>query len=129
MKLGALMIFVLTTGAAVLAQEPMSKAKQTKMGQLALSDAVAAALENNPAIKTARAKWESARQRITQAAAWDDPKLSVNSLLGRFVDISRNGFADQMVTEEQMIPPAGNNRSERRIAASESPARFEGFGL
>ena len=69
MKLGALMIFVLTPGAAVLAQEPMSKAKQTKMGQLALSDAVTAALENNPAIKTTRAKWESARQRIPQAAA------------------------------------------------------------
>ncbi len=127
MKLGALMIFVLTTGAAVLAQEPMSKAKQTKMGQLALSDAVAAALENNPAIKTARAKWESARQRITQAAAWDDPKLSVNSLLGRFVDISRNGFADQMVTVEQMIPLTGKNRSKERIAAAEAVASFEDF--
>jgi len=121
------MIFVLTTGAAVLAQEPMSKAKQTKMGQLALSDAVAAALENNPAIKTARAKWESARQRITQAAAWDDPKLSVNSLLGRFVDISRNGFADQMVTVEQMIPLTGKNRSKERIAAAEAVASFEDF--
>ena len=63
------MIFVLTPGIAVLAQEPMSKAKQTKMGQLALSDAVTAALQNNPSIKTARAKWESAKQRIPQAAA------------------------------------------------------------
>jgi outer membrane protein, heavy metal efflux system len=127
MKLGALMIFVLTPGAAVLAQEPMSKAKQTKMGQLALSDVVTAALENNPAIKTARAKWESARQRIPQAAAWEDPKLSVNSLLGRFVDISRNGFADQMVTVQQMIPLTGKNRSKERIAAAEAIASFEDF--
>jgi cobalt-zinc-cadmium efflux system outer membrane protein len=127
MKLGALMIFVLTPGAAVLAQEPMSKAKQTKMGQLALSDAVTAALENNPAIKTARAKWESARQRIPQAAAWEDSKLTVNSLLGRFVDISRNGFADQMVTVEQMIPLTGKNRSKERIAAAEAVASFEDF--
>ncbi|HXM26883.1 MAG TPA: TolC family protein, partial [Chthoniobacterales bacterium] len=127
MKLGALMIFVLTPGAAVLAQEPMSKAKQTKMGQLALSDAVTAALENNPAIKTTRAKWESARQRIPQAAAWEDPKLTVNSLLGRFVDISRNGFADQMVTVEQMIPLTGKNRSKERIAAAEAVAGFEDF--
>jgi outer membrane protein, heavy metal efflux system len=127
MKLGALMIFVLTPGAAVLAQEPMSKAKQTKMGQLALSDVVTAALENNPAIKTARAKWESARQRIPQAAAWEDPKLSVNSLLGRFVDISRNGFADQMVTVQQMIPLTGKNRSKERIAAAEAVASFEDF--
>jgi outer membrane protein, heavy metal efflux system len=121
------MIFVLTPGAAVLAQEPMSKAEQTKMGQLALSDAVTAALENNPAIKTARAKWESARQRIPQAAAWDDPKLTVSSLLGRFVDISRNGFADQMVTVEQMIPLTGKNRSKERIAAAEAVASFEDF--
>jgi outer membrane protein, heavy metal efflux system len=127
MKLGALMIFVLTPGAAVLAQEPMSKAKQTKTGQLALSDAVTAALENNPAIKTARAKWESGRQRIPQAAAWEDPKLTVNSLLGRFVDISRNGFTDQMVTVEQMIPLTGKNRSKERIAAAEAVASFEDF--
>ena len=121
------MIFVLTPGAAVLAQEPMSKAKQTKTGQLALSDAVKAALENNSAIKTARAKWESARQRIPQAAAWEDPKLTVNSLLGRFVDISRNGFTDQMVTVEQMIPLTGKNRSKERIAAAEAVASFEDF--
>ena len=121
------MIFVLTPGAAVLAQEPMSKAKQTKIGQLALSDAVTAALENNPAIKTARAKWESARQRIPQAAAWEDPKLTVNSLLGRFVDISRNGFTDQMVTVEQMIPLTGKNRSKERVAAAEAVASFEDF--
>jgi outer membrane protein, heavy metal efflux system len=127
MKLGALMIFVLTPGAVVLAQEPMSKAKQTKMGQLALGDVVTAALENNPAIKTARAKWESARQRIPQAAAWEDPKLSVNSLLGRFVDISRNGFADEMVTVQQMIPLTGKNRSKERIAAAEAIASFEDF--
>src|SRR5258708_24966050 len=127
MKLGALMIFVLTTGAAVLAQEPMSEAKQTKMGQLALSDVVAAALENNPAIKTARAKWESAKQRIPQAAAWEDPKLTVNSLLGRFVDISRNGFADQMVTVEQMIPLTAKNRSKDRIPAPQPIPRFQSF--
>ena len=42
------MICILTPEAAVLAQEPMSKAKQTKMGQLALSDAVTAALREQP---------------------------------------------------------------------------------
>jgi outer membrane protein, heavy metal efflux system len=121
------MICILTPGVAILAQEPMSKAKQTKAGQLTLKGAVAAALENNPTIKTASAKWESARQRIPQAAAWDDPKLTVNSLLGRFVDISRNGFVDQAVTVEQMIPLSGKNRSKERIAAAEAVAGFEDF--
>ena len=121
------MICILTPEAAVLAQEPMSKTKQTKIGQLTLNETVTSALQNNPSIKTARAKWESAKQRIPQAAAWEDPKLSVNSLLGRFVDISRNGFADQMVTVEQMIPLSGKNRSKERIAAAEAVASFEDF--
>ena len=121
------MICILTPAAAVLAQEPVSKTKQTKMSQLTLNETVTTALQNNPSIKTARAKWESAKQRIPQAAAWEDPKLSVNSLLGRFVDISRNGFADQMVTVEQMIPLSGKNRSKERIAAAEAVASFEDF--
>jgi outer membrane protein, heavy metal efflux system len=127
MKLEALMICILTPGVAVLAQEPKSKARQTKAGQLTVNDAVTAALESNPTIKTARAKWESARQRIPQAAAWEDPKLSVNSLLGRLVNISRNGFMDQAVTVEQMIPLSGKNRSKERIAAAEAVASFEEF--
>lgn len=121
------MICILTPEAAVLAREPMSKTKQTKAGQLTLSETVNTAVQNNPSIKTARAKWESAKQRIPQAAAWEDPKLSVNSLLGRFVDISRNGFADQMVTVEQMIPLSGKNRNKERIAAAEAVASFEDF--
>ena len=121
------MICILTPGVAALAQESTSKARQAKAGQLTLKGAVEAALENNPSIKTARAKWESARQRIPQAAAWEDPKLTVNSLLGRFVDISRNGFTDQMVTVEQMIPLTGKNRSKERIAAAEAVASFEDF--
>src|SRR5258708_7008836 len=122
MKLGILVIC--TLGVAGLAQEPMNQTRQTKAGQLTLNDTVAAALENNPGIKTARAKWESARQRIPQAAAWEDPKLSFNSLLGRFVAISPNSFSDQMLTVEQMIPLSGKNRSKERIAATRKKPRF-----
>jgi outer membrane protein, heavy metal efflux system len=125
MKLGILVIC--SFGVTGLAQEPMNMTRQTKAGQLTLNDAVAAALENNPSIKTARAKWESARQRIPQAAAWEDPKLSFNSLLGRFVAISPNGFTDQTLTVEQMIPLSGKNRSKERIAAAEAIAGFEDF--
>jgi cobalt-zinc-cadmium efflux system outer membrane protein len=125
MKLGILVIC--SFGVTGLAQEPMNMTRQTKVGQLTLNDAVAAALENNPRIKTARAKWESARQRIPQAAAWEDPKLSFNSLLGRFVAISPNSFTDQTLTVEQMIPLSGKNRSKERIAAAEAIAGFEDF--
>lgn len=94
---------------------------------LSLTEVTHAVLENNPTIKAMRAKWEAARQRIPRAAAWEDPKLSVNSVLGRFVDISRNGFMDQAVTVEQMIPLSGKNRSKERIAAAEAVASFEDF--
>src|SRR5260370_42526932 len=103
MKLGILVIC--TLGVAGLAQEPMNQTRQTKAVQLTLNDTMAAALENNPAIKTARAKSESARQRIPQTAAVEDPKLSFNSLPGRFVAISPDTFTDQMPTVDQSIPP------------------------
>jgi outer membrane protein, heavy metal efflux system len=119
------MICLLIPEVAVLAREPQNRVAQTKSNRLTLNDAVATALKSNPTLKAARAKLESARQRIPQAAAWEDPKLSVNSLLGRFVDISRNGFADQMVTVEQMIPLSGKNRSKERIAAAEALASLE----
>jgi outer membrane protein TolC len=94
---------------------------------LSLTEATGQALQNNSTLKAARAKWEAANQRVLQAAAWDDPKLSVNSLLGRFADISRNGFMDQAVTVEQMIPLSGKNRSKERIAAAEAVSSFEDF--
>jgi cobalt-zinc-cadmium efflux system outer membrane protein len=121
------LLVICSLGVAVLAQELVAKSTPTKADQLTVNDAVAAAVANNPSIKSARAKWESARQRIPQAAAWEDPKLSVNTLLGRFVDISRNGFMDQAVTVEQMIPFSGKNRSKERIAAAEAVASFEEF--
>jgi cobalt-zinc-cadmium efflux system outer membrane protein len=127
MKLGGLIFFVITPGIAVLAQESTSKAGETKVAQLTLKSAVETALENNPAIKSARAKWESARQRITQVAAWEDPKLSFNSLLGRFVSVPPNSFMDQALTVEQMIPLSGKNRTKERIATAEAVANFEDF--
>ena len=39
---------------------------------LSLSQVIAAVLEHNPMIQSARAKWLAARQRIPQAAAWED---------------------------------------------------------
>jgi outer membrane protein, heavy metal efflux system len=124
-----LLASTLLTGriATVLAQDSTTSARKTATGELALRAAVELALENNPAIKAARAKWQSARERITQAAAWEDPKLSFNSLLGRFVSISPNGFTDQALTVEQMIPVSGKNRSKERIAAAEAIASFEDF--
>ncbi|MEP6668477.1 MAG: TolC family protein [Chthoniobacter sp.] len=92
---------------------------------LSLSAVTEAVLANNPAIKEARAKWEALKQRVPQAAAWDDLKVGGSTRLGRFVDISRNGFTDQMLSVEQMIPLSGRNRSRERIAAAEALGALE----
>jgi outer membrane protein TolC len=77
-------------------------------------------LTHNPGILEARARWEAMKHRIPQAAAWDDPKVSAGSRVARFVDIPANGFTDQMLSIEQMIPLSGRNRSRERIAAAEA---------
>lgn len=92
---------------------------------LSLERVTRAALQKNPAIKAARATWQSKRERIEQEAAWEDPKLTFRSLLGRFVDIGPNGFTDQMVSLEQAIPLSGKNKSRARIALAEALGAFQ----
>ena len=92
---------------------------------LSLHQLVAIVLENNPAIEAARAKWRSARERIPQAAAWDDPKVTGGTVFGRFVSIPANSFTDQTLSVEQMIPVSGKNRSKERMATAEALGTFE----
>jgi cobalt-zinc-cadmium efflux system outer membrane protein len=92
---------------------------------LSLSQVVAAVLEHNPMIQSARAKWLAARERIPQAGAWEDLKVGTNIVLGRFVSVPANAFTDQMVSIEQMIPLSGKNRSKERTAAAEALGAFE----
>ena len=92
---------------------------------LTLSAATQTALASNRSIKEARARWESMKARVPQAAAWDDLKISASTRLGRFVDIAPNGFTDQMLSIEQMIPISGKNQSRARIAAAEALGGLE----
>jgi outer membrane protein TolC len=92
---------------------------------LSLSQVVAAVLERNPMVQSARAKWLAARQRIPQAGAWEDLKVGTTIVLGRFVSVPANAFTDQMVSIEQMIPLSGKNRSKERAAAAEALGAFE----
>jgi outer membrane protein TolC len=107
-------------------QKTMAKPSSKDL-PLSLERVTASALRNNPAIQAARAAWQMKRNRIQQEAAWEDPKLSFRSLLGRFVNISPNGFTDQVVGVEQEIPISGKNRSRERVAVAEALAAFEEF--
>jgi len=105
--------------------EPPRNTAGSLPAPLSLNAVTDAALAANPAIKEARARWEARKQQVPQAAAWDDLKFSATTRVGRFVEISRNGFADQMLSVEQMIPISGKNRSRERIAAAEALSALE----
>jgi len=90
-----------------------------------MSQVIASVLAHNPMIQSARAKWLAAKERIPQAAAWEDLKVGTNIVLGRLVSVPANAFTDQMVSVEQMIPLSGKNRSKERTAAAEALVAFE----
>ena len=82
-------------------------------------------LANNPAIQQALRKWNAAKARVTQEAAWDDLRVSGTSRAARFVDVAPNAFTDQMVSVEQAIPITGKNLLRARVAAADAVAIFE----
>jgi len=92
---------------------------------LSLSQVIASVLAHNPMIQSAQAKWFAAKERIPQAAAWEDLRVGTNIVFGRFVSVPANAFTDQMVSIEQMIPLSGKNRSKERVAAAEALGAFE----
>src|SRR5437667_963875 len=47
---------------------------------------VKTALQENPTVKAARAKWEMMKARVPQASAWEDLRVGIDSTAGRFVN-------------------------------------------
>jgi outer membrane protein TolC len=94
-------------------------------GTISLAEVTAAALANNPAIKEAMRKWNAAKERIPQAAAWDDLRLGGESRVRRFVDVPPNAFMDQSVSVEQRIPITGKNVVRARGSTAEAVSAYE----
>lgn len=85
-----------------------------------LEEVTRAALANNASIRAATSRWNAARARVPQAAAWDDLKVSADSRLARFVRVAPDSFTDQTLAVEQMIPVSGKTV---RARASRPPRR------
>jgi cobalt-zinc-cadmium efflux system outer membrane protein len=98
---------------------------ETAARSLSLSEVTSAVLANNPGIKEALNKWNAARARIPQAAAWDDPRLGGDSRVHRFVDVPPNAFMDQSVSVEQVVPITGKNLLRARAAVAEAISAYE----
>ena len=100
-------------------------ARSVRSNGLPLSEVTAAVLANNPAIKEALRKWNAAKARIPQAAAWDDPRLGGDTLVRRFVNVPPNAFMDQSVSIEQVVPITGKNLTRARAAMAEAISAYE----
>lgn len=92
---------------------------------LSLAEVTTTALAHNPAIKAVEAKWQALKARVPQAAAWEDLRVSAETVTTRFVNIAPNAFMDQRLSIEQVVPITGKNRSRERIAAAEGLSSFE----
>ena len=97
----------------------------TDSPRLSLDEVTRVVLENNPAIKEAENRWRAAKERVPQAAAWDDLRVAGDSEFHRFINIPPNAFMDQSLTVEQLIPITGKNLARARAAAAEALSVFE----
>jgi cobalt-zinc-cadmium efflux system outer membrane protein len=96
-----------------------------RQSHLSLDEVTRAVFANNPAIKEAENRWRAAKERVPQAAAWDDLKVAGDSEFHRFIDIPPNAFMDQSLTVEQLIPITGKNLVRARAAAAEALLAFD----
>jgi len=118
-------LFLCTLSLAAARAESPHKAGGAPSGPLSLETVTNAVWADNPSIREARARWEAMKQRVPQARAWEDPKVSGRSRTGRFVDAAANSFTDQSLGIEQMIPLSGRNQSRARMAAAEAVGAME----
>jgi outer membrane protein TolC len=83
-----------------------------------LSSLIETAIQNNPEIKSARHRKESAKEKISEAQFLEDPQLVITQW-----DIPKNGnvgMADQTwIGIEQMFPYPGKRSLKKEIAISE----------
>src|SRR5713101_1701172 len=121
------LLLLTTTLTFAATAEPSADAAEGEAStrSLSLSEVTSAVLANNPAIKEALKKWNAASARIPQAAAWDDPKISGESRVQRYVNIPPNAFTDQMVGVEQVVPITGKNLARARVTAADALSAYE----
>src|SRR5919106_3618463 len=121
------LLLLSTTLTFTFGMEPFADAAEGEVStsSLSLGQVTRTVLSNNPAIKEAGSRWRAARERVRQANAWDDPRISGDSRFKRFVDLPPNAMPDQMLSIEQLVPITGKNLVRGRAAAAEALSAFE----
>ena len=94
------LFFLCSTSLITVARAEAPNPGEPAPDVLTLSAVTEAVLANNPSIREAHAKWEAMKQRVPQAAAWEDLKVLGSTRVARFVDVARNSFMDQSLGVE-----------------------------
>lgn len=94
-----------------------------KSGALSLDSAIARVLGGNPNLKAAQSRWDAVKARVPQAAAWEDPMMSLE--IERKDTLNPIKAADAMWMVSQKIPLSGKPQARTRVVEAEAEAAFE----
>ncbi|HSH13991.1 MAG TPA: TolC family protein, partial [Desulfurivibrionaceae bacterium] len=90
-----------------------------------LEQLLAAALADNPELKSDQARWESFREKIRQAGTFDDPMLMLrlqNLLIRDPLAFDRDGTSAKVIGISQMVPFFGKRGLAKEAAVQEAEA-------
>ncbi len=125
MKQTAIKIVKFGLWSAAVTLLPAAAVSSPDGGALVPEAVVSEILSNNPSLKAAHANWEAMKQRIPQARAWEDLRVGLDGVAGRFVDVPPNSFTDLKYMAEQTLPLAGKNRLRAQAVSAEAVAAYE----
>lgn len=107
-----------TPGRTAMAAEPGPP--EARLEQL-----LAAALADNPELKSDQARWEGFREKIRQAGTFDDPMLMLrlqNLLVRDPLAFDRDGTSAKIIGVSQMVPFFGKRGLAKEAAAQAAEA-------
>ncbi|MEI6350025.1 MAG: TolC family protein [Verrucomicrobiota bacterium] len=81
------------------------------------------ALNQNPNVKAARARWSMMKERVPQARAWEDLMAGVDFQRMGTTSLTNVNDAEWMIS--QVVPVSGKNRSRERAAAAEALGAYQ----
>ena len=101
----------------------MAWSETVKLPAEDLAGLVAAAVANNPELKSSQARWEMFRNRIAQARSLDDPMLMLkiqNGLVNSPLNFRRDSMTQKVVGISQQLPFWGKRELKEEIAAKDA---------
>ena len=101
----------------------MAWSETVKLPAEDLAGLVAAAVANNPELKSSQARWEMFRNRIAQARSLEDPMLMLkiqNGLVNSPLNFRRDSMTQKVVGISQQLPFWGKRGLKEEMAAKDA---------